>query len=156
MHGAGIIPYYSDLPTLDMWGLNDAHIAQAPSEDFGTGRAGHERNDYAYVLDQQPLLILPETEHGFALGYPAWPVDTWPSSGIQPPGTVGDSSSPYPAVFGSDFNNYLPMVIRWSLWKNINGSIFGCRYRRFNKEHSSRAIHFQCEAEPNELCLEGN
>ena len=157
VHGAGIIPFYSELPTLDMWGLNDAHIAQAPTEDFGSGRAGHERNDYAYVLNQEPLIILPETEYGFALGYPAWPSETWQSSGIQPPEVDRREIqlAPYPSVFGSDFqSNYLPMVIRcesctddhqWiHLWVLLSSVQSGAI--------PSRAIRFQCEPELDEPC----
>ena len=60
VHAAGILPYYARLPTLDMWGLTDPHIARAPVEGLGTGTAGHERHDYGYVLSQRPQIILPE------------------------------------------------------------------------------------------------
>ncbi len=60
VHAAGVLPYYAERPTLDMWGLNDAHIARAKVEGFGSGTAGHERHDYAYVLSRAPDLILPE------------------------------------------------------------------------------------------------
>jgi arabinofuranosyltransferase len=38
---AGAIPYYSDLPTIDMHGLSDRSIAQLPVD--ARGRVGHER-----------------------------------------------------------------------------------------------------------------
>ena len=60
VHAAGILPYYTGLETIDMWGLNDAHIARAPVDDLGKGIAGHERHDYAYVLSRRPDYILPE------------------------------------------------------------------------------------------------
>ena len=60
VHAAGILPYYAGLETIDMWGLNDAHIARAPVDDLGAGIAGHERHDYDYVLSRAPDLILPE------------------------------------------------------------------------------------------------
>jgi hypothetical protein len=60
VHAAGILPYYARLPTLDMWGLTDPHIARAPVDGLGTGTAGHERHDYAYVLSRRPQIILPE------------------------------------------------------------------------------------------------
>jgi hypothetical protein len=60
VHAAGILPYYAGLETIDMWGLNDAHIARAPVDDLGKGIAGHERHDYAYVLTRAPDFILPE------------------------------------------------------------------------------------------------
>jgi hypothetical protein len=62
VHAAGILPYYAKLPTIDMWGLNDAHIAKAPVEGMGTGIAGHERADYAYVFARRPTVILPEVD----------------------------------------------------------------------------------------------
>ena len=55
----GLVPYYSELPTIDMWGLTDAHIAKAPVDGFGTGTPGHERQDFAYVRARRPALILP-------------------------------------------------------------------------------------------------
>ena len=60
IHSAGCIPYYSGLPTIDMWGLTDAHIARAPAPELGTGMAGHERGDPAYVFGRNPALYLPE------------------------------------------------------------------------------------------------
>jgi len=60
VHAAGILPYYAGHTTIDMWGLNDAHIARAPIDDMGEGIAGHERHDYAYVLTRKPDYILPE------------------------------------------------------------------------------------------------
>ena len=60
VHAAGVLPFYAGRPTLDMWGLNDAHIARAEVDDFGKGTAGHERHDYDYVLSRKPDLILPE------------------------------------------------------------------------------------------------
>jgi hypothetical protein len=62
VHAAGILPYYAELPTLDMWGLNDAHIARADVENLGEGIAGHERHDYAYVLSREPHIILTEKD----------------------------------------------------------------------------------------------
>lgn len=60
VHAIGLVPYYSELPTLDMWGLTDAHIARAKTtETLGTGKAGHERGDFAYVRSQRPAVILP-------------------------------------------------------------------------------------------------
>ena len=104
IHGAGIIPYYSGVPSLDMWGLNDAHIAQAESEDFGEGRAGHERSDYAYVLSRKPLIILPEPN--VALSYPAWAFPEGPSRDERPIVIPA-----YPGLFGDAFEaEYVPLV----------------------------------------------
>jgi arabinofuranosyltransferase len=81
VHSAGILPYYSELPTLDMWGLTDRHIARAEVQGMGAGIAGHERNDYGYVLSRKPELILPE-------------------NGLYTPEPMGLGD---PGVFGPDF-----------------------------------------------------
>ena len=60
IHSAGAVPYYAELPTIDMWGLTDAHIARSPNVAMGTGLAGHERSDPAYVFGRDPALYLPE------------------------------------------------------------------------------------------------
>jgi hypothetical protein len=57
---AGMIPYFSGLPTVDMWGLNDRHIARVQAEgiEVGQGESGHERGDGRYVLfERRPDLI---------------------------------------------------------------------------------------------------
>ena len=77
----GLVPFYSELPTLDMWGLTDAHIAKAPVEEFGKGTAGHERHDFAYVIAQKPAIILPD-----------------PYLVSEAPLDLGD-----PGIFGPDF-----------------------------------------------------
>ncbi len=51
---AGGLPYFSGLPSLDMQGLCDRHIALAPP---GRGFLGHDHGDGAYVLERQPDLI---------------------------------------------------------------------------------------------------
>ncbi len=54
---AGTIPYYSRLKTIDMLGLNDRHIAARETPQMGTGYAGHEKGDGAYVFNLKPDLI---------------------------------------------------------------------------------------------------
>lgn len=53
---AGAIPYYSGLPTIDMYGLNDRHIAHGPFPKVRGGRI--MKWDNAYVLSQRPDLIV--------------------------------------------------------------------------------------------------
>ncbi len=53
----GVVPYYSDLPTLDMQGVNDHHVAHLDVRDFGKGTAGHDKQDGAYVILSQPAVI---------------------------------------------------------------------------------------------------
>lgn len=54
---AGIIPYHTDLPAIDMLGLNDVHIAHLSVTSLGSGYAGHEKFDPDYVLAQRPVYI---------------------------------------------------------------------------------------------------
>jgi hypothetical protein len=55
---AGCIPYWSELPSLDMLGLNDKHIAKNRPVDIGDGMLGHELGDGEYVLSREPDLII--------------------------------------------------------------------------------------------------
>lgn len=55
---AGVLPYESGLPTLDMYGLCDRHIAMRVMPRMGLGPAGHEKGDGKYVLDRKPAIIL--------------------------------------------------------------------------------------------------
>ncbi len=54
---AGALPYFYQLPCLDMLGLNDRYIARHPPSDLGTGFNGHELGDGRYVLSRKPDLI---------------------------------------------------------------------------------------------------
>lgn len=55
---AGAIPYASNLPTVDMLGLCDRHIAHRKVAEMGKGFAGHEKGDGAYILARRPQIIL--------------------------------------------------------------------------------------------------
>ena len=55
---AGVLPYESRLPTIDMYGLCDRHIAAREMPRMGEGPPGHEKGDGAYVLGRAPKLIL--------------------------------------------------------------------------------------------------
>jgi hypothetical protein len=55
---AGAIPFFSGLRSLDMLGLNDAHIARHHDESFGRGVQGHEVGDGNYVLSREPDIIV--------------------------------------------------------------------------------------------------
>ena len=57
LNAAGIIPYYSELPTIDMLGLNNKHIAHHGKRDY-TLRVGHQAGDGEYVLSLFPDIIL--------------------------------------------------------------------------------------------------
>ena len=53
---AGKAPFVSGLRTIDMYGLNDKHIARLPVEK-GKFVPGHSKSDLDYVLDQRPEFI---------------------------------------------------------------------------------------------------
>lgn len=52
---AGKIPYYSELYTIDMWGLNNDYIAKTESKRL---QAGHKKFDIEYVLSLNPEYII--------------------------------------------------------------------------------------------------
>jgi len=57
LNQAGIIPYYSQLPTIDMLGLNDVHIAHYGKRDYTLWYA-HQAGDGEYVLSRKPDIII--------------------------------------------------------------------------------------------------
>jgi len=60
VHSAGCIPFYAGLPAIDMWGLNDKHIARTQPPTMGQGLPGHEKTDPDYVFSRRPDLFIPE------------------------------------------------------------------------------------------------
>jgi hypothetical protein len=56
----GAIPYYSNLYTIDIFGLTEPHIARAEVDGMGKGLPGHEKADGAYVLSREPDLVFPK------------------------------------------------------------------------------------------------
>jgi hypothetical protein len=54
---AGALPYFSELPALDLLGLNDRHIATHPPPGFGRGGIGHELGDGAYAFERRPEIF---------------------------------------------------------------------------------------------------
>jgi len=54
---SGCVPYWSELPAVDMLGLNDYYLPRHPPESFGQDVIGHELGDGQYVLSRQPDLI---------------------------------------------------------------------------------------------------
>lgn len=57
LNPAGIIPYFSELPTIDMLGLNNHVIARGGKRDLILP-FGHQVGDGDYVLSQKPEVIL--------------------------------------------------------------------------------------------------
>ncbi len=62
MHSAGTVAFVSGLPTIDMWGVADVHIAHMKVPGMGSGMPGHEKSDPQYVFDREPALYLPEEQ----------------------------------------------------------------------------------------------
>lgn len=56
-NSAGAIPYFSELPTIDMLGLCDRTIAYTKMPRMGSAPAGHEKANGKYVLSRQPAVI---------------------------------------------------------------------------------------------------
>jgi arabinofuranosyltransferase len=61
---AGCLPYWSELPALDMMGLSDYYLPRHPPADMGRGMIGHELGDGRYVLSRRPDLIVFNTGSG--------------------------------------------------------------------------------------------
>ena len=62
--GAGVIPYYSEIPAYDVFGLVDTTIAHDPRMTVGS-RPGHQKwGSDAYMLSRRPTLIT----HHYCLG----------------------------------------------------------------------------------------
>jgi arabinofuranosyltransferase len=55
---SGALPFWSELPALDMYGLNDWYLPRHPPKSFGQGYPGHELGDGRYILSRRPDLIL--------------------------------------------------------------------------------------------------
>ncbi|MBW8875304.1 MAG: hypothetical protein JF614_10110 [Acidobacteria bacterium] len=65
--GAGKVPYFSNLRTIDMLGLADVHIAHRQADARGYFWAGHAKSDLPYVLSRRPDLIATWLGNRFAL-----------------------------------------------------------------------------------------
>ncbi|MDY7040559.1 MAG: hypothetical protein SVX38_06830 [Chloroflexota bacterium] len=62
---AGQMPFYSELRTIDMFGINDLHTAHLNREELaamgkrmGEGTPGHEKLDMRYILERRPDYIV--------------------------------------------------------------------------------------------------
>jgi hypothetical protein len=61
---AGSLPFYAELPTLDMLGLNDRYIATHKPANFGLGHIAHELGDARYTLSRKPDIVAFATPFG--------------------------------------------------------------------------------------------
>jgi arabinofuranosyltransferase len=55
---AGQVPYFSELPSVDMFGINDLHIGRLQVSTLGQGTPGHEKFDLVYVIMRQPEYVI--------------------------------------------------------------------------------------------------
>jgi len=55
---AGQVPYFSELPAIDMFGINDLHIGRMQVATLGEGTPGHEKMDVVYVITRQPKYVV--------------------------------------------------------------------------------------------------
>jgi hypothetical protein len=55
---AGQVPYFSELPAIDMFGINDLHIGRLQVATLGQGTPGHEKFDLIYVILRQPEYVV--------------------------------------------------------------------------------------------------
>ncbi|MEW5720797.1 MAG: hypothetical protein AB1817_19385, partial [Chloroflexota bacterium] len=55
---AGQVPYFSELPAIDMFGINDLHIGRLQIATLGQGTPGHEKFDLVYVITRQPEYVV--------------------------------------------------------------------------------------------------
>ncbi len=55
---AGQLPYYSELPTIDIFGINDAQIAHMRVQTMGRGPPGHEKLGIDEVVSRRPDYII--------------------------------------------------------------------------------------------------
>jgi len=55
---AGALPYWSELPAVDMLGLNDYYLPRHPPTDGQTIGIGHDLGDGRYVLGRSPDIVV--------------------------------------------------------------------------------------------------
>ncbi len=55
---AGQVPYFSELPAIDMFGINDLHIGRLYISTLGQGTPGHEKFDLGYVIGRAPSYVI--------------------------------------------------------------------------------------------------
>lgn len=66
VYTAGAIPYYSDLPSLDVYGLTNKELTQRRKQaaHFGKGMPGHDLFDVSYVESKKPDILVFEAIPG--------------------------------------------------------------------------------------------
>jgi len=113
---AGAVPYWSELPALDLFGLSDRHIARTRPPGWGEGMLGHEVGDAAYMLSRQPDLIL--------FGTPG---------GREPTGLYGRELSSMPEFAANYdfcvFSGTIPFGFNSRIWVHRNSSKIGITRR---------------------------
>ena len=111
IHSAGAIPFYAGLPTIDMWGLTDHHIARAPVPEHTIGLVGHQRGDPDYVFGRDPAIYLPE-DKVFTLR--PWPLEV-------EPGFPSDFTQRYDSKTIPVEGRYLNVWVRKGFFQSLSG-----------------------------------
>ena len=111
IHSAGAIPFFSRLPTIDMWGLTDHHIARAPVPEHTVGLVGHQRGDPAYVFARAPAIYLPE-DKVFTLR--AWQLEV-------EPGFPGSFAEEYESITIPLEGRFLNVWVRRGFLRTLHG-----------------------------------
>src|SRR5574341_519150 len=55
---AGQVPYFAELPAVDMFGINDLYIGRLKVDTLGQGLPGHEKFDLGYVIRRAPTFVI--------------------------------------------------------------------------------------------------
>ena len=110
---AGCIPYWSELPAIDLLGLNDHYLARQRPKGFGQGLLGHELGDPDYVLRRAPDLVV------FHVGAP----------GMDLPAARGLLERPaFPARYAAvTFQAREPTTLRFVAWIRRDSERIGIR-----------------------------
>jgi arabinofuranosyltransferase len=96
VYANGALPYYSRLPTIDVLGLTDEHIARQGLRKR-QGIPGHIAHDYRYVVGRRPAVVVLSGE------------------GLSP----SRAASAAPAEFARE---YVPVAFRFASSRNDLGS----------------------------------
>lgn len=110
---AGCLPYWSELPAIDMYGLNDYYIARFPLGKRGRGHLAHEVSNAPYILRRKPDII----------SLPKGPIDymSEPGRQLNAQREFHDNYKPV-TLWGNDPYNYTETV-----WIRTHSSIIGLK-----------------------------
>ncbi len=56
--GIGAVGYYSEMNTIDYFGLTDRHIGRLKQKVFGEALSGHEKTNIDYILSRRATFLM--------------------------------------------------------------------------------------------------